>query len=82
MRLSPRSKLPKAVAPLMTVSQICDGRLFVGFTEVKADVTDKQGRAVCTFVRQPGGLYVAKLKLKAPFGRPALATSNRPDAIL
>ena len=55
----------------MSVSQKCDGGLFVGFTEVKVDVTDKQGRVVCTFVRQPGGLYAAKLRLKAPFGRPA-----------
>ena len=51
----------------MFVGTMCDGGLFVGFTQVKADVTDKQGRVVCSFVRQPGGLYVAKLRLQAPF---------------
>ena len=64
-------QIAKVSRPLMSVGQICDGGLFVGFTEVKADVTDKPGRVVCTFVRQPGGLYAAKFRLKAPFGRPA-----------
>ena len=32
----------------MSVAKTCDGGLLVGFTEVKSDVTDKQGRAVCT----------------------------------
>ena len=62
-------QIAKVSRPLMSVGKICDGGLFVGFTDVKADATNKQGRAVCTFVRQPGGLYVARLK--APFGRPA-----------
>ena len=53
----------------MSVGNMCDGGLFVGPTETNADVTDKLGRVVCICVRQPGGLYVAKLKLKAPFGR-------------
>ena len=58
-------------SPPISVGKICDGGMFVGFTEVKAEVTDNQGGVVCTVVRQPGGLYVAKLRLEAPFGRPA-----------
>ena len=55
-------QIAKVGRPMMSVGQICDGGLFVWFTDVKADVTDKQGMVVCTFVRQPGGLYVARLR--------------------
>ena len=64
-------QIAKVSRPLMSVGKICAGGLFVEFTDGKAGVTDKQGRAVCTFARQPGGLYVARLRRKAPFGRPA-----------
>ena len=64
-------QIAKVSRPVMSFRKMCDGGLFVGFTETKADVTDKQGRVVCTFVSQPGGLCVAKLRQKAPFGSPA-----------
>ena len=62
-------QIAKVSRPLMSVGKICDGGLFVSFTETKADVVDKNGHVVCTFHRQPGGLYVARLRLKSPFGR-------------
>ena len=55
----------------MSVGKICDGGLFVNFSDSQADVVDKDGHVVCTFQRQPGGLYVARLRLKSPFGRQA-----------
>ena len=58
--------------PLMSVGRICDNDNEVTFSKTKAVVRDKDGQDVCTFQRQPGGLYTARLKLKAPsFGRPA-----------
>ena len=58
--------------PLMSVGRICDNDNEVTFTKTQAVVRDSQGHDVCTFQRQPSGLYTAKLRLKAPgFGRPA-----------
>ena len=58
--------------PLMSVGRICDNDNEVTFSKTKAVVRDKEGHDVCTFQRQPSGLYTAKIKLKAPgFGRPA-----------
>ena len=37
------------------------------FNKHKAVVRDKDGKVVCVFKRQ-GGLYVCRMKLKAPFG--------------
>ena len=57
--------------PLMSVGKICDNDHTVEFDKVKAVVRDKNRAEICTFTRQPGGLYTAKLKLKAPgFARP------------
>ena len=58
--------------PLMSVGKICDNGHSITFNAVMAVVTDKSGGEICRFQRQPGGLYIAKLKLKAPtpFGRP------------
>ena len=64
-------QIAKVSRPLMSVGKICDGGLDVLFGKTKADVKDDRNNVVCSFVRQPGGLYVAKLRLKSPFGRPA-----------
>ena len=57
--------------PLMSVGKICDNDHTVEFDKVRAIVRDKNRQEICTFTRQPGGLYTAKLKLKAPgFARP------------
>ena len=57
--------------PLMSVGMICDEGLKVDFDAKVATVRDKTGRDICRFDRQSSGLYVAKLKLRAPgFGRP------------
>ena len=57
--------------PLMSVGKICDEGLEVAFNAKSATVRDKAGREICRFDRDPSGLYVAKLKLRAPgFGRP------------
>jgi hypothetical protein len=64
-------QIAKVSRPLMSVGKICDGGLFVNFSETKADVVDPAGNVVCSFERQPGGLYVARLRLKSPFPRQA-----------
>ena len=56
--------------PLMSVGKICDNNNEVLFTHDRAIVRGCDGKELCTFHRQPGGLYVAKLKLTSPFGRP------------
>ena len=55
----------------MSEGKICDKELKAAFYAKTASVRDKTGREICRFERQPNGLYVAKLKLRAPgFGRP------------
>ena len=56
--------------PLMSVGKICDEGYKVDFFKEYAVITDKNKREVLRFERQAGGLYTAKMKLKAPtFGR-------------
>ena len=54
--------------PLMSVGRICDNGHTVTFSDVMAVVHDKDGNEICKFNRNPGGLYVAKLKLRSPAG--------------
>ena len=54
--------------PLMSVGKICDEGHTVTFSDVLAVVCNKQGEEICKFHRNPGGLYVAKLKLRSPAG--------------
>ena len=58
--------------PLMSVGRICDEGHSITFNSVMAVVTGKDGGEICRFQRDAGGLYIAKLKLRAPspFGRP------------
>ena len=54
--------------PLMSVGRICDEGHEVTFNAVTAVVKNPKGKEICRFERQPGGLYVAKMKLKSPMG--------------
>ena len=56
--------------PLVSVGKICDNGNDVLFTADKATVRDPHGEEVCVFDRQPGGFYIAKLKILSPFARP------------
>ena len=59
--------------PLMSVGKLCDNGFDVIFKKTTAIVRAPDGATVCTFERQEGGLYVAKLRLKSPspFARPS-----------
>ena len=54
--------------PLMSVGKICDNGHTVMFNNVMAVVSDASGNELCRFNRNPGGLYVARLKLRSPSG--------------
>ena len=58
--------------PLMSVSRISDLGLKCIFDDKKAEVVCAKGEVVCCVLRR-GGLYVARMKSKAPegFHRPA-----------
>ena len=62
-------QVAKVTRPLMSVGHICDQGLNVTFGAVYAIVRDAENTEVCRFTRGPSGLYTAKMKLKAPFGR-------------
>ena len=65
--------------PLMSVGKICDEGLTVVFQKNAATVFDKDKNPVCLFERQGGGLYIARLSLKAASPRPDRADgSSRP----
>ena len=55
----------------MSVGKICDEGHNITFDAVQAVVREKDGTEICKFYRTPGGLYVAKMKLRNPacFGR-------------
>ena len=54
--------------PLMSVGKICDEGHKVEFDKEKAVIKHQDGSLLATFLRQPGGLYVAKMKLRNPLG--------------
>ena len=54
--------------PLMSVGRICDQGHSITFNAVMAVVHSADGTELCKFERQPGGLYIAKLKLRSPAG--------------
>ena len=56
--------------PLMSVGKICDEAHNITFDAVQAIVRDKGGSKLCKFHRTPGGLYVAKMKLRNPVVSP------------
>ena len=62
-------QVAKVTRPLMSVGHICDQGRTVTFDKQFAIVRSAKGEEVCRFTRGPSGLYTAKMKLKAPFGR-------------
>ena len=54
--------------PLMLVGKICDEGHEIIFNNVCAIVRSKEGEELCKFHFEPGGVYVAKLKLRSPAG--------------
>ena len=50
------------------MGKICDNGHTVLFNNIMAVVSDSEGNELYKFHRSPGGLYVAKLKLKYPAG--------------
>ena len=57
-------QVAKVSRPLMSVGKLCVAGMEVTLRKTQANVVAPGGAVVCTFERQPGGLYVAKLKLK------------------
>ena len=61
-------QVAQVTRPLMSVSRVCDQGLRCIFDDEQATVVDKKtGKEVTVFQRR-GGLYIAKMKLKAPAG--------------
>ena len=52
--------------PLMSVGRVCDEGHTVTFDAEKTVVRRSTGVERCRFVRTPGGLHIAGLKLKSP----------------
>ena len=53
--------------PLMSGGLICDQGHTILIDKKEAIVRNSKGVKLCTFYRQNGGLYIARMKLKAPF---------------
>ena len=53
----------------MSEGKMCDEGYDVRFKGDIATVSNAEGKVLMTFHRKNGGLYIAKLKLKQPFGR-------------
>ena len=66
----PSRKSYKAIDVGGTYIYICDQGLNVVFNKVHAIVRDEKGEEVCRFTRGESGLYIARMKLKTPFGGP------------
>ena len=62
-------QIAKVTRPLMSVGKIRDGGMDVKFDKDKALILNPQGKEICRFTRDKGGLYTCKMKLKAPFTR-------------
>ena len=56
--------------PLMSVGKICDEGHNITLDAKQAIVRDKSSSELCKFHRTPGGLYVAKMRLRNPAGFP------------
>ena len=59
-------QVAQVTRPLMSVSKICDNDFTCHFFKDRAEVRNKAGKIVCTFIRR-GGLYLCRMKLKSPF---------------
>ena len=67
--------------PLMSVGKICDEGHEIIFNAMMAVAKDSSGSEFCQFTRSTGGLYVAKMKIKAPtgFSRPECSAGSQPE---
>jgi hypothetical protein len=65
-------QIATVTCPLMSVGKICDEGHNITFDATQAIVRDQSGAELCKFHRTPGGLYVAKMKLRNPAGFPRL----------
>ena len=54
--------------PLMTVGKICEEEHHITFDAVQAIVRDRGGTELCKLHGTPGGLYIAKMKLRNHVG--------------
>ena len=63
-------QIAAATRPLMSVGKICDEGHNIMIGSVQVVVRDKGGSELRTFHRTPGGLYVAKMKLRNHVGFP------------
>ena len=59
----------KVTRPLMSVSKICDGDLWVKFDKKLALIMDAKNKEICRFTRR-GGLYIARMKIRNPRYKP------------
>ena len=66
--LSSVFQIDAVTRPLMSVGKICDEGRQVGFRSNMAFVNVSNGTEICRFTRGHGGLYLAKMKLRAPTG--------------
>ena len=66
--LSSVFQIAAVTRPLMPVGKICDEGHDVVFRSDMAVVNDSSGSEICRFTRSHGGLYLAKMKLRAPTG--------------
>ena len=57
--------------PFMSVGNICDEGHNITLDAIQAIVRDEGGVELCKFHRTPGGLYVAKMKLRNPVAFPS-----------
>ena len=55
----------RVTRPLMSVAKICGNGFRCVFDDKQAKIIDTEGQVACTFERK-GGLYVSRMKLKAP----------------
>ena len=62
-------QIAQVTRPLMSVGKVCDSGYDVTFSKTAAKVIDTKGRTVCEFQRAENGLYLAKMRIKSPFGR-------------
>ena len=67
-RLSSVFQIAAVTRPLMSVGKICDEGHEVIFRADMAVVNDTKGSEIGRFTRSHGGLYLGKMKLRAPTG--------------
>ena len=61
-------QIANVTRPLMSVGHVCDKGLNVLFEKKHAIIRIQTGEEVCRFTRGDSGLYIAKMRLRAPTG--------------